>query len=185
MGVPYLLCAIVAHPAVNACLELKAANDVNCHEIDRIEIRVNPAATALAYRRNPQDSLEAIVSLYHCAAAAIVSSTFGVKEISTEKVRCPAVIAVRDRIEAVGDSSIAPDAAEVTVSLRTGVTLRHRVEHCVGSSTRPMSDRDLEEKFRSLAKGVMETSKINALLEKCWGLTGLSDVGTITRTATG
>ena len=66
----------------------------------------------------------------------------------------------------------------------SGKTLRADVAHCLGSATRPMSDRDLEDKFRGLCKGVVEPQRADQLIEACWRLDQLTDVGEIARLAT-
>jgi hypothetical protein len=42
---------------------------------------------------------------------------------------------------------------------------------------------DLESKFRALSKGILSDQKIDAVIELCWSIQDLSDVGQITRAA--
>jgi 2-methylcitrate dehydratase PrpD len=57
------------------------------------------------------------------------------------------------------------------------------VEHAIGSLERPMTDRDLEGKFHTLADPVIGKDKANALIEACWKLGDANDVRTLTERA--
>ncbi len=70
-------------------------------------------------------------------------------------MRDPAVTALRDRVRAEAQAGIREEEAYVTISLRDGRKLERHVAHAVGSLERPMSDADLEAKFRGLADGVL------------------------------
>ncbi|TVY71124.1 Core trichothecene cluster (CTC) protein 14 [Fusarium oxysporum f. sp. cubense] len=66
----------------------------------------------------------------------------------------PAVVAIRDRITAKIDTSIAADSARVTVALENGEVFTKYVEHAVGSRANPLSDAKLQEKFIDGCKSV-------------------------------
>jgi hypothetical protein len=46
-----------------------------------------------------------------------------------------------------------------------------------------MSDRDLEDKFRGLCKGVVDPQRTGRLIQACWQLDDLGDVAEIARLA--
>jgi 2-methylcitrate dehydratase PrpD len=95
----------------------------------------------------------------------------------------PTIAGFQGRIATVGDDTIAPDGAEVTVRLQDGRSLVSRVAHCVGSASRPMTDSDLEQKFTGLAEGVIGPRRTRDVLEMTWGVERLSDVGALARAA--
>jgi 2-methylcitrate dehydratase PrpD len=95
----------------------------------------------------------------------------------------PTIVRFQDRVATVGDDAIAPDGAEVTVRLRDGRSLLSRVEHCVGSASRPMTDSDLERKFTGLAEAVIGPLRTRDVLEMSWGVERLADVGALARAA--
>jgi hypothetical protein len=49
------------------------------------------------------------------------------------------------------------------------------VEHAIGSVHRPMSDGDLETKFRGLASAVLAKPQIERLIALCWGIAKLGN----------
>lgn len=82
---------------------------------------------------------------------------------------------------ATPNASIREDEAHVRVDLADGRTLEHHVDHAVGSEARPMSDADLERKFRGLAEPVLPASSIERLIEGCWDIEKVADVGELIR----
>jgi 2-methylcitrate dehydratase PrpD len=176
-------CGIVIHPIIDACLALKAAHKLDPAAIARVDIAANPTAMALCYRRHPETSLLAQVSLYHWAAAAFVHGAGRIDEGSETAIREPAIVALRDRIEVVTDANVAPDAAHVTVTLKDGTVYKHAITHGIGSRSNPMTDAQLSAKFRDLAGIVLPEKQIEPVLEMCWDLPALKDAEVLVRAA--
>jgi 2-methylcitrate dehydratase PrpD len=65
-----------------------------------------------------------------------------------------------------------PDAAmtEIAMPLKDGRVLKERVEHCIGSQARPMTDQQLELKYRNQARSVMSPDRADQLASLCWRL---------------
>ena len=70
---------------------------------------------------------------------------------------------------------------ELDVVLRSGERKSFRVEYHRGHWRNPMSDAEVEKKFRSLASGMMPDAKVDALLEELWKLEDLPEVGRLMR----
>ena len=75
-----------------------------------------------------------------------------------------------------GDASIPEDGVCVEVELRDGRVYRKELEHSLGNLERPLSDRQLEDKFRNQAS-VLPQKQVDALIGACWRLEELEDVG--------
>jgi 2-methylcitrate dehydratase PrpD len=177
-------CGVVIHPIIDACLELRRTYAMDPADIAAVSVRVAPETLALTDRRHPKSRLESRVSLYHWVAVAFIRGTARIEDMDTNTaVLDPAIAGFQDRIETVSDATIAPDGAEVTVRLKDGRSLVSRVEHCVGSASRPMSDSDLEQKFTGLAEAVIGPLRTRDVLEMTWGVERLPDVGALARAA--
>jgi len=122
-------------------------------------------------------------SIYHSAAVAICDGAAGEHQYTDERVRDPEVQRLRERISVQADASLREDEADVAITLADGKVLERHVEHAIGSAGNPMSDRDLEDKFRGLADGALPPAQTDALIEKCWSVATLSDVAEIARMA--
>lgn len=176
-------CGIVIHPTLDACIQLRTENDFRPREIERVELRVHPLVLELTGKKAPRTGLEGKFSIYHSAAVALVRGVAGQKEYSDAAVTDPEVAAVRERVTATSDESTREDSVFARVTLTDGRVLEKHVEHAVGSLERPMSDRDLETKFRGQAEDVLSSSEIERLLSLLGSAATLPDAGQIARAA--
>ena len=69
------------------------------------------------------------------------------------------------------------DGASVELRLTDGRVLNARVDHCRGSLARPLLDQELGEKFSIQAKGVITDGAARGLMELCWKIEDVGDVG--------
>jgi 2-methylcitrate dehydratase PrpD len=73
------------------------------------------------------------------------------------------------------------DQVHVTIKLRNGKNLEKYVEHAVGSLGKPMSDADLEAKFRALCAGILSKEESGNLIKLCWDVEKLKDAAELAR----
>jgi 2-methylcitrate dehydratase PrpD len=163
-------CGVVIHPAIDGCLQLRAAYQLTPDKVDRIELRVHPLVLELTGKKAPASGLEGKFSIYHAVAAAIVNGKVGEPEFSDRSVRDPVTVALRDRVTTIVDPAIHEDQARVTIILKDGRRLDKYIEHAVGSSQNPMTDAQLEAKFSGLAEGILPADRIRRLMDLCWNL---------------
>ena len=148
-------CGIVIHPVIDGCIQLRNEHHVQAEDIERIDVSVHPLVLELTGKTRPAVGLEGKFSVFHCAAAAVIDGAVGEAQFSDERVVDPRVTALRDRVRAAVDPAMHEDAADVRITLRDGKVLSKRVDHAIGSLDRPMSDADLEAKFRGLCAPVL------------------------------
>ena len=116
-------CGIVVHPGIDGCLRVwrgfvdgGGGGGARCLEdIARVEVSVNPQCVRLCDVRHPRTGLEAIFSLYHGCAVALVHGRAGPAEFSDEGVKEERVVKIRGLVEAVIDDGIRDDEAWVRV----------------------------------------------------------------------
>ncbi len=176
-------CGIVIHPTIDGCIQLRNEHKLEAEQIESISLKAHPLVLELTGKKTPQAGLEGKFSVYHSAAVAIIHGEGGERVYGDAMVRDPRVIALRDKVTATVDHSVHEDAVHITMKLKDGRTLEHHVEHAIGSLARPMSDADLEAKFRSLAQGVLAPAESDKLIAMCWTLGKLEDAGVIARAA--
>jgi 2-methylcitrate dehydratase PrpD len=174
-------CGIVIHPVIDACLQLVQEIALPPDAIMRVRLGVHPLCLTLCDRPAPTGGQDAQVSLQHWTAAVLVRRAAGLAEGTNACVRDPAVLAVRARIAAAPDASVGRDGAVVRLELADGRVVEKRVEHCVGSLTRPMTDAELEAKFMGQALQVLPDAAAGALRDLCWRLEALDNVAAIAR----
>lgn len=174
-------CGIVIHPAIDGCIQLRNEHGLKAEHIESIALDVHPLVIELTGKKTPQAGLEGKFSVYHSAAVAIIHGAAGEAQYSDACVRDPRVIALRDRVRASVDRKMHEDQVRVTIKLKDGRTLEKWVEHAIGSLDRPMSDGDLEAKFRGLAEGILAKTESDRLIQLCWDIAKLKDAAEVAR----
>ena len=174
-------CGIVEHPAIDGCIQLRNEHKLKPGDIESIALRVHPLVLELTGKRTPQAGLEGKFSVFHSCAVAIIHGAAGEAQYSDEAVRDPGVIALRDKVTATVEKGVHEDQVHVAIRLKSGKVLEKFVEHAVGSLGRPMSDSDLEAKFRGLADGILSKSETDELIGLCWEMGKLKDAAEVAR----
>ncbi|MBI2289306.1 MAG: MmgE/PrpD family protein, partial [Betaproteobacteria bacterium] len=170
-------CGLVVHAVIDGCIELRRRHDLNPAEIERVELRVNPIVLELTGKKTPNTGLEGKFSVYHAAAIGLLYGRANESEYADAVVRNPEVIAMRDRVNATVDPAVkSPLEAYVGIKLCDGRVLEHHVPHALGTLARPMSDNDLEAKFRALVAPVLPGDRVGELIALSWDAERLRDV---------
>jgi 2-methylcitrate dehydratase PrpD len=137
---------------------------------------VHPLVLELTGKKEPQDGLQGKFSVYHGFCAGLVFGRAGEGEYDDAIVTREDMVALRRKVVAIVDEKIDEAAADVTVFLRNGRKEHVFVEHAIGSLERPMSDKDLEAKFHTLADPVIGAAKASTAIAACWKIGGAKDV---------
>ena len=177
-------CGIVIHPSIDACAQLRAQG-VLPEQIERIELKVHSLVLELTGKKEPADGLQAKFSVYHGCAAGLSFGRAAEEEFADAFVTRADMVALRRKVVATVDDSIDEASADVTAVLTDGRRVHVFVEHAIGSLSNPMSDAQLEAKFRGMADGVLGAQRCAALIEACWGLGQAADSGMLTGLARG
>jgi 2-methylcitrate dehydratase PrpD len=175
-------CGIVIHPSIDACVQLRERG-VRPEQVERIELRVHSLVLELTGKKEPADGLQGKFSVYHGCAAGLIFGRAGEDEFSDAVVKRADVAALRRKVVATVDDSIDEAAADVTAVLADGRREHVRVEHAIGSLARPMSDGELEAKFRGLSEPVIGRPKTDALIAAAWHVGAAADVRALTALA--
>ena len=174
-------CGVVIHPVIDGCIAL--SGEVRGTEVKRVALEVNPLVLELCGRREPTTTSQAKLSVFHSAAAALLKGRVTEQEYADSALKDRAMTALAARCQATTNPAIREDETRITVELADGRTLEHHVDHAIGSEARPMSDDDIERKFRGLAEPVLPASNIDRLIEGCWNIEKVDDVGALVRLA--
>ena len=172
-------CGIVAHPSIDAAIQLRNAHELKAEDIRSVTLKVHPLVLNLMGKLEPHTGLEGKFSVVHAVAVALVTGRGGEQAFTDQAVNDPAVVAVRKMVTATVDPAIKADQVDMMVTLNDGRTLHQFIEHAVGSQDHPMSDAQLEDKFTGLAEGILPSGQTRQLLDLCWKAWGLADAGTI------
>lgn len=193
LGAPYTLewpgvsvkpypCGSLAHPTMDALLDLLTTHDVAPEEVE--EVRVGAGRNILQPLRylDPQSGLEGKFSLQFSLAILVLRRRAGVAEFTDEVVRSPEVRAMMARVHTYHSPEVEAMGTErmrsvLDVRLKDGRTLHSDASTSRGTPERPMSWAEIEEKFRDCAQGVVPDSQVASALELITRVEALPDVG--------
>lgn len=178
-------CGVVIHPVIDACLDLIRARPLDPTEVECVDVYFNPTSASLADIPDPKDPSQAQMSTQHWVAAAICDRAAGVRQSRTDKLSDPLIARLRDAVRIVADDGQRRESARLSVQLRGGEVLESVVETCRGSERRPMTDQEIEDKFRTQCAGRLATGDIDAAAKAVWSLTEIADCAVIALHAAG
>ncbi len=175
-------CGIVLNPVIEACLTLSARTDL-MHDLERrlksIEVTGQKLLRDRTDRPGVQTGRESQVSAQHAVPVALLRGKAGLAEFSDLAVQDPAIRALGKRVRFTEDSTMSIDAAKVTLHFHEGVPVTVFVEQARGSTARPLTDQDLEFKFRDLCDLSKAGCDQDRLIESVWQIDTLDDVGAL------
>ncbi len=178
-------CGIVNHPTIDGAIQLHDEFHPAPGSIRAVRLRVAPLVLDLCNQTNIIKGLQGKFSVYHGAAVGLVRGKAGIREYTDEAVNDPAIKRVRELATAVGDPSIMEDQAFVEIELANGEKRSRFVEKSLGNIHRPLSDRQLEEKFRDQAVVAVPVAQVEKLIGLSWRIDELPDVNELIAGACG
>ncbi len=169
-------CGQASQSLLGSVTELRTKPGVTPDNIESIHGTVQRMAPGLATRRHPEKGLEGKFSYHHAMACVLVDGHAYPKQFTDAKVNDPLIIGLRDRITVTSDPSLRKRAAAVTMTLKDGTTHSAATEFALGTPGNPMSDAQLEEKFRALAGEVLAEDNVDQLVERLWSIESLGSI---------
>ncbi len=175
-------CGIVNHPTIDGAIQIHDEHRPDPASIVAVRLRVAPLVLDLCNQQNITKGLQGKFSVYHGAAVGLVRGKGGLREYTDEAVNDRAIKRVRESTTATGDASITEDQAHIEVELSDGRRLTKFVEQSLGNIHRPLTDKQLDEKFRDQALLVLPSREVESVIQQCWETDALDDVGELVRT---
>ncbi len=161
--------------AIDGALALKARMGIEAKDIEQVRVGTYQAALDVAGYEDPRTAAEARFSLKYVVATALTHGSVRLAAFEPVRLGDAATRALMKSIEVGLDPQLdaafpKQRAARVTLSARG----RHREEFLqptrIGDPDAPLSDAQLEDKFRELAVPVIGAAQANALLQRLWRL---------------
>ncbi len=177
---PYA-CGLVVHPTIDGCSQIRARHRPDPAAVTAVRLKVAPLVLDLCNKRDLERALQSKYSIYHAAAIGLARGKGGLNEFTEEAVRDPVLARIRDLTTAEPDASVTEDQVRIAVDLANGETLELFVEESLGNLKKPLSNAQLEEKFRDQAVLALPSATVEHLIERSWAIERLEDVGDLAR----
>ena len=157
-----------------------AAINVATYHICYSEIGSEPEKWEPKTRETADHSLPYLLSL------ALMDGAIRTDSFSEARMRDPATLALMRKIKVSESAEFErqfPQAlmTEIEVLTRDGERLVERASYPRGHAKNPMSEEDIEAKFRTLADGLMRPAQRDALLKALWDVDRAPQIGAVLR----
>ncbi len=169
-------CGVVIGPVVDACLNLRVKNIFNLTDIERITVTGNPLLLSRADRPNVTDERAAKVSLHHACAVALYYGKAGIEEFSQPTVMQPFIESLRNKVSTKSNELLSVSTANIQIQLADGRILDETVSKPLGGIDNPLSDKEIENKLKSLLE--LSKLKLNSvtLIDAIWNIEKIKDI---------
>jgi 2-methylcitrate dehydratase PrpD len=172
---PYA-CGSLTHPSAQAVLELRSEHGLTPDDVAAIDAYVHDYVKTTTGLAEPRTGLEGKFSIYHVLAVALVDGAAFLDQFTDERVADQELARLRKQVHVHTDSTQTKDSARVVLTLRDGRALDRYIAHNLGTPDNPMTDVQLEDKFRALASPVLGRARTEELARACWKLLAVDDI---------
>lgn len=179
--------AHVIHPYIDALLRLRERHGLTPETVDKIVVPVAPFIVPIVCepveeKRRPNTDSHGRVSIQYTLAEALALGRIGKDAYAERSLRDPVILALADRVEFVVDPAM-PGSEQfkgvVEVFARDGGHWIEVEEYNHGSPQNPMTDADIEAKFRENVGGVLSDEQAKRVVAAVMGIETMSDASAL------
>ena len=157
------------HHAIDLVLELVKKHDLTAEQIAKIVVRTYPIALDLTGNFHPETIYAAKFSLPFCVALAAKQGKAGMSEFNELTLVDPTIQSLMSQVELIDDPEVsalypAKWPAIVEITDKAGQSFRQRTDYPAGDPENPISQTDLEHKFRELASSHFGVARVEELI---------------------
>jgi 2-methylcitrate dehydratase len=175
-----------AQSAIDAALQIREQISDSA-AIERVLVETFAAAVEIIAdpeKWRPKTRETADHSLPYCVAVALQDGNVGLDQFSGQRIADPMLLDLVSRVEVRPDARLddrypASTPNRITVTTKNGQNVVREVEFPKGHSGNPMTDDEVEDKFRRLADGEMTPHRQVEVLRRLWALEAEVDLGSL------
>lgn len=177
--------------AIDAALSLReeigSRTDL-IEEIESITIHSFDAAVDIIggepEKWRPQSRETADHSLPYCVAVALVDGQVWLEQFEAARFTDEKLLSLVAKISVLRDDTLSARYPEgipnrLTVTMKSGETFVKEVTFPRGHAKNPMTDAEVEKKFRALAEPVLPAERIAQALDRLWNLDSEAQIGEV------
>ncbi len=172
------------HSAVDGILRIREKINGKLQDIEAIEIHVRPTSTNVLFYHNPETVLQGKFSMEFCVAAALIFGKLGISQFQTDSLFNPHVKDIMKKVILIPDGEMERTSrekrvlspAQITVKTVEGKEYCETIFEAKGSPSNPMSNGEIQEKFRECARHALPDSNVEAALEAIESLETLRNI---------
>ena len=173
-------CGIVLNAVIDGCLDLY---ERGAGPLDKIESVTLSGHSLLQQRANRPDVMtgrESQVSAQHTVAACLIFGAAGLEQFTDAAVQDPRVLEFRKRVRLETVEGVPVPDVNITVARTDGTREEIAVKDARGTDNRPLTDAEIEAKFKLLASTYApDCTRAEALIDAVWNLEKNEDASAI------
>jgi len=180
------LCAnATSHGHIFATLSIVKEHDLKPEDIAAVRIKAGLREwchTTIPAKKYPRNAETADHSACYANAIAIKERAFGPESIEPEKFTDPVVLDLIERITVELDPSMPEQDCQgiSEITTKDGRWFQKRVDTPHGFGDDPLTDEELEDKFKQMAVKYMGEQQIQEIFDAVWNIENLSDISELT-----
>ncbi len=164
----------------------ESINNIFIKNIEKIIITTSRRCvehTGDTVKKYPKNKETADHSSYYLTAIAVIDHQLGPDQFSPEKFNDPMVLRLIDKVVLQGDPNLdkVRPAGISEIITKQGKRFKCRIDYPRGHALNPMTDGEIVDKFRGMAKKHMGDKQMTEIIETVFELDKLSDIGKLTR----
>ncbi len=171
--------------AIDATLGLVQEYGFTSEDVSRINLRTYSVAAKMA-PTEIKNGFGAKFHLPYAVAVSIIDRKAGIEQFTDERVRDPGVLALIRKCTVEVDPELdkgpwlggGPCIVEIT--LKDGTKYMRRVDYAKGNPENPMSDEELQQKFRKLATEFIGRDAVEEFIGKAYRLEKIQHLDELT-----
>lgn len=178
-------CGSLGQPSMDALLETVSEEDLKPEDVREVRVRAGPNILEPLRYKQPVDGLQAKFSLHFGLASILLRRRAGLREYTTEVVNSPEVQGTMKKVKTILDPEVANMGTDkmrsiLEVELHDGRVLSLLADTARGTPEKPLSEVEVDGKFRECAGFVLEEEKMLLVLETLRGIEALSSIKQLT-----
>lgn len=169
---PYAACRH-CHPSIEAALTLRDRKAFELEEVKHIDVTTYKLAVEGHDHTKIEGSNSAKMSIPYSLAVALCTGKAGIDEFSDERVKDVSVLNLAEKVSVIANdelSTLCPQKRVAVVTVKTDKgEFVERVDYPKGEPENPLSQQELEYKFRSLAMyGGLTKEECDEVIDEIW-----------------
>ena len=179
------------HRALDGVFKLLSEHRLDDNDIAGVDVGTSERALRVLAFSEPGTPYQAKFSMPHCIAAAVVDKKVTLETFTDRKLHDAKIVAARKKVQLSfpdvpiwpGLADVGPDTEfvgnPVTIQTTDGRSLSARVDIPRGDASLPLTDDELQTKFRDCAREQLSAENIDRSVGLVRGLEKVANIGTL------
>jgi 2-methylcitrate dehydratase len=180
---PYAAAGMMQAP-LTMLFSLIKSHGIGAEDVEEINLKTYEFATHAsqpsAYQPETRESADH--SMPYCIAIALIEGELSPDQFRGDKWKDPKVLNLMSKLKVTEDpemTKLYPSMVpgELEICTKKGERFKARVDYPKGDPHNPMTDADVEAKFRMLASKMMEEDQISQIIDRVSNIEKVQDIG--------